>query len=290
MLTHTNNKSGFSLIELVVAMFLGVMVVGLFIYLSNNQRKSFTTQKAKEESQESVSRIHGELLDKIRMAGYQIPDTFDAILPFYNPGGSDSIRVMANYDNFMRTNKITIHDSSTWVITEFDERFRYRPGMKLMVRAAGNDPIIEGWAEVDTFQVFSWGGVKHIIFYLDDPISGSYATGSRVTLFNSYTFKVVSDSSGNSKCLFTINGIDKEYVLVEGVEKLRLTYELKNDTTDHNTFPAESLGNIYAVNLEVESKAKTADYEYTHPDYGDNYRRNILNSQVVVLNLAIEKR
>ncbi len=287
MHTHSNHKSGFSLIELIITMFLGVIVVGALIYISSGQRKGFLRQKSREESQESVSRIHGELLDKIRVAGHMIPDSVDAIVPFYVTDGPDSIRVTGNYDNFISTIKFGVSVGSDLVIAKYSDRFKYTQDMKLYIQKPFSEPIIEDCAEVDTAFVFYNSGEKLIAFYLANGIARSYASGSRVSTFNSYTIKVKVDDDGNPYCAYTINGLDKEYVLVEGIEDLTLTYETRGDTTERTTMSPAS--NIYCVNIEVESRAQTADYQYVDTIHNDNYRRQKMKAEVVVLNLSIEK-
>lgn len=289
---HTSHKrnSGFSLLELLIAMFLGLIVVGMIIYIFSGQRKGFITQKAREESQESVSRIHGELLDKIRMAGYMVPESVDAIVPFHVTDGPDSIRVTGNYDNFITTTSYATVDSSTWVIVKYNDRFRHRPQMHLYIKEIKKDSVREEWEVVDTSYIFSWSGNTHIVFFLEDKLGAAYPVGSRVSVFSSYTFKIKEDNNGEPYCAFTLNGIDRDYILVEGIEDMTLTYETRGDTTDRVTFPAESLEYIYSVNIEVESRAQTPDYEYEHPVYDDHYRRETLKSEVVVLNNSIERR
>lgn len=290
MRIHTSHKSGFTIIELLIALTLGAIVIGMLIYVSTGQRKGFLTQKAREESQESVSRIHGELLDKLRIAGYMTPESVPAIVPYPVTDGPDSVRVTGNYDNYTSTTYMATSDSSTWIVAYHNDQYRYSSGMKIYMVNRKNIPPIERWQEVDTAVVFAFSGQKLILFHLTGTIGKKFPAGSRISTFNSYTFKSTIDNSGQPYCGYTMNGIDKDHVLVDGIVDMNLTYELRGDTTDRATLPADSLNYLYSVNLHIESKAKTADYEYTHPVYGDNYRRETLKSQVVVLNNAIERK
>ncbi len=290
MLTPINKQSGFTLVELLIAAFLGVIIVGSLIYLITNQRRHFIAQQARAESQESAARLHGELLDRIRMAGYMIPRDLPPVVPYYVSDGPDSIKLTANYDNFVDKSFFALSGSTTTVVTKFDDRFRYRPGISLMVRKPGNEPIVTSWSPVDTAIVFSLSGNKYIWFKLAHSLGKNFPVGSRVNTFNSYVYKVVSDTTGIYSCIFRVNNENKEYVLVNGIEDIRLTYETKSDTVDRNTLPSDSLREIYIVNLEISARSLTPDYHYTHPDKGDNYRREKLESHVVVMNMVIKER
>jgi hypothetical protein len=234
--------------------------------------------------------MHGELLDKIRMAGYMIPSDVKGIIPFHVTSGPDSIRVTGNYDNFTSSLYQAVGSSSTFLVARHNSNYKYRKWMRIYLVDRTSIPPLERWAIVDTAIVFSWSGQQLILFNIAGTIGKAFPAGTRVSTFSSYTFKAKTDASGKKYCGFTMNGFNLDHILVEGIEDIRLTYELRNDTTDRLTLPPDSLQYIYSVNIELQSKAQTPDYRYVDPVYNDNYRRETLKSEVVILNHAIERR
>ncbi len=288
---HINNK-GVTLIELMIAMFITAIIMAALIGLLNTQRKGYIAQQSRAECEESVSRIHGELLDKIRIAGYMIPTSFAGIQPYNVAGGADSIKVTGNYDNFMSESVLSIGAGNNAVYTKDSPRYRFTEGMKMMIVTPPREDMDTFWAEVDTAVKFNFFGTKYILFHLNDSTSVSFPSGSRISTFNEFVYKVGLDIDGSDTIkYFGVKANDETEVthLVDGIEDIQLTYETRIDTTDHDTFAFGSLGNIYAVNLFIETRAQTADRRYIHPIYGDNYRRADLYSQVVVMNVALEK-
>ena len=287
------NKRGVTLIELMIAMIITGVIMASLTGLLNSQRRGYMSQQAKAECEESVSRVHGELLDKIRIAGYMIPHSFVPIQPYYVASGPDSVKVTGNYDNFIEKSVLNFSHGSDVVYTKASPRFRYTPGMKLMIQSPPADTIYTFWSEVDTAVQFTFFGTKYIAFSLEDTATADFPAGSRVSTFNEYVFKVGFDTSGDDTLGYfgvRVNDATAMVRLVDGIEDITLTYETRTDTTDHVTFPADSLKYIYAVNLDIVSRSITSDAKYTDPVYGDHYKRSELSSQVVVLNVALAKK
>ncbi len=276
------------MIELLIAVVLSSIVFLAALYVLKGQRTTYITQQAKTEAQEAVERAHGELLDKIRVAGYQIPPDVAAIVPYYVPDGPDSIKVAANYENYNAPLRKSINPNAPKIEVTKATTPRWRGGTNVMVRKISGDTIYTCWTGVDTIierplHYEFWLADSNKIFY-------TFPESSRVTTFNSYTYKVATDAEGIPYLGMRINDTDSLYRLIDGVEDITLTYETRGDTTDRNTMPDDSLGYIYAVNLEIKCRSTTQDFTHTDTLYNDHYWRTELKSQVVVLNLAIERR
>ncbi len=282
-------QSGFSLIELLIASGMALTIFLAVAMFLNTQRKTYNTQQSKAEAQEAVERVHGELLDKIRVSGYMIPSDVYTIVPYHVADGPDSIKVTGNYENYYAPARkpVAIHTSKIEVTKVSTPR--YREGMRVMIRKTVGDTIFTCWSTVDTLKEKA----EHFEFWVGDTsnIVYDFPESSRVSTFNSYTYKVV-DPGGDDPPYFAvrINAQDTLYRLVNGIEDITLTYETKNDTTERDSLSTDSLEYIYAVNLTVQARSLTADRMHIDSLYGDNFWRATLTSQIVVLNLAIDRR
>ncbi|GEM_PF-2396963 len=289
---HIDNK-GVTLIELMIAMVIGSIIMASLIGIISSQRKGYITQQARAEAEESVSRVHGELLDKIRMAGYMIPNTVLAITPYYSATGSDSIRVAGNYDKFAVTAGLTISAGASYFFAYDSDDFKYTKGMKIMLVSPPDEFVDTFWAEVDTFYRFTIFTKKYLQINLKNIIPKTFPIGSRISTFNHYTFRVAQTVSGGDTIKYFAvrpNNQTSLIRLVDGVDDIAISYETRTDTLKMNTFPANSLEFVYAVNLDVQSRSRIKDRTYTDPIYNDHYRRSRLNTQIVILNLALDKR
>lgn len=287
---HTGKK-GFTLIELLVALGLSSIIVIAVITLMSNQRRTYNTEHAQTEAQQAVSRVHGEFLDKIRLAGYMTPKSRPSIIPYPVTDGPDSIKVFSNYDNFVEGSVGSIWPGDDYIYTKANDRWRYYHGTNLMLRKPKTDSVITTWTPVDTAFTFGFFGQKYVCFKISDSTSiyRKFPSGTRVNIFNSYTFKVINDG-GTPYFGMVINDQDTVYRLVEGVENITITYETRNDTTDRRTLPTDSLDLIHTINLEIEARSITQDRRHIDPDKGDHYWRTKMYSSVVVLNQAIDRR
>ena len=289
---HTDDikrNRGVTLIELMIGMVITAVIMAAFVGLLGDHRKTYIGQQSRAECEEAVSRVHGELLDKIRMSGYMIPDSISGVVPYPVSGGSDSIKVIGNYDNFIAQSLFNINVGDDEIYTLFNDRYRPHPGMHLMIRTPEDtlEPRVYS-GEVKTAITFLYSGTKYIYFEVEDTIKQKFPAGSRVSLFNEYVYKVMPGADGEK--VFGVRVNDGPFnEIVSGIENIDLTYETRGDTTDRDSLTADSLDLLFAVNLAVRAKSKTSDYSYTHPDFGDHFRRASLESKAVILNVAITK-
>lgn len=274
-------------------MLIAAIIMASLIGILSGQRKGYISQQARAEAEESVTRVHGELMDRIRMAGYMIPDGYNAITPYSATSGPDSIKIVGNYDNFTSLTFLNTPKYSENFFAKDAPNFKYTPGMRVMLISPLAEEVDTCWATVDTFIKFMFSGSKFIYFTLQDSLDRYMPKESRVSSFNEYTYKVAYDINGTDTLRYfgvRYNNDSNIIRLVENIDDIQITYETRIDTTDMDTFSPDSMDFIYAVNLDVQSRSSIKDREYTDSIYNDNYRRSRLNTQAVILNIALDKR
>mgnify|MGYP000107445000 CR=1 FL=1 len=289
---HTDNK-GITLIELLITMIITAIIVTALIGLLGGQRRGYISQQARIEAETAASRVHGELLDRIRMAGYMIPNGIPALVPGHSTSGPDSIRVAGNYENFVTSAAFNVAIGS-WGFWCLDPgNFKPIAGVRLMIISPPDEVVDTFVTRITSYGRATAGGQDYIYFWLQNIVPKAFPASSRVSTFNEYTYRIGREiSSADTIYYLGIRANNQTTLtkLVDGIEDLTITYETRIDTTKLNTFASHQLDNIYAVNIDVTARSKIKDRSYTHPDFGDHHRRSSLGSQIVVLNIALDKR
>jgi Tfp pilus assembly protein PilW len=92
-MAKTNNINGFTLLELLIAALLTVVIstAALSFFVRSNQQ--YFSQEDISETQQSLRASTQEIIKQIRMAGFNIPDTVNAIEIDSIAGAPDTITV-----------------------------------------------------------------------------------------------------------------------------------------------------------------------------------------------------
>jgi type II secretory pathway component PulJ len=75
-----NNKKGFTIIELLVAVFMGIVLTAAAMSLYLTQHKQLLVQESIADTQSSLRAATAELASNIRLAGYKVPEVCTPIV------------------------------------------------------------------------------------------------------------------------------------------------------------------------------------------------------------------
>lgn len=241
-------EQGVTLVELMIVVGLLGMVVSAMYNMFTFQQKSYTTQDNVAVMQQNVRVGLEYMVKNIRMAGY-IPED----IPPYNAGptadvsGGDSESIEA-----ATANSITLQaDIDADAITE---TVRY-------ILNGGNDTLTrEVWKWDATNEVWGASAGDEIIAENIDNLVFSY-----ILLADDQGLNDDVDNDGDGQA-------DEEGEL--------MTWDF--GTGNMNVWDRSF---IRQINVTMTARSNAQDASYTHPQYGDNYRRRILSSNINLRNL-----
>jgi len=241
-------EQGVTLVELMIVVGLLGLVVTAMYNMFTFQQKSYTTQDNVAVMQQNVRVGLDYMVKNIRMAGY-IPED----IPPYNAGpttdvsGGDSESIEA-----ATANSITLQaDIDADAITE---TVRY-------ILNGGNDTLTrEVWKWDATNEVWGASAGDEIIAENIDNLVFSY-----ILLADDQGLNDDVDNDGDGQA-------DEEGEL--------MTWDFGAGNMDvwERSF-------IRQINVTMTARSNAQDASYTHPQYGDHYRRRILSSNINLRNL-----
>lgn len=246
-----NNEQGFTIVEMMVGIALGLILLGVAVKIFLVQQKAFREQLQVSEMQQNL-RVAMEMMSReIRMAGYMVDkNTFNN--PITNPG-TDTITFLSDIDSDIATITTTIANVGTTTIyvdlsdandtVETTDYIYISDGINIDFILPDNPPF-NTTGEPDTI-------------LLSTPLSNSYDAGSSMV-------RTVEQIS------YSINNTDpahpylqrNDQVLADNIEALNFTYGT-------NT-----------VNINLTARTNKKDYNYK----GDGYRRWTLTSTIKLRN------
>ena len=241
------STSGFTLIEVIVSLFISLVVLVGILRLYTSIMKSYDLQEQLTEINQNANYAVKRLSDELAQAGADLPGQGFAVIKA-NSNDYDSVFVYTNpkgayYDFNAGMTNVT-------VIPVPDSR-----------PFSGKDTII---AKVDN----STTALRKIAIASVDSISNPNTIVLRTaTNFASDDIIFARDSvsffkSGSNLCMNT-----PDYVIAENIDSLYMGYFDKNGSV------TTTWANMSSLKVVVQVKASKADLKYTHPVYHDHYRR-----------------
>lgn len=218
---------GFTLVELLISMTVGMVVLGAVYATFTLQNKLLANQEQLAEVYQSARIAMDMMVREIGMAGYN-----QTSLSCSSPGAA-----------VRRCTGVT---------------------------TASNTPCVG----------ITNAGANAISFVAD--LNANCVTTANSSNPNENITYDVYTSSGVSSLGRTSNG--SRQPVVEIVDSLSLSFTYY----DSSGLVTTNLANIRKIKIRITTRAAQADPSYTHPTFGDNYRRYTLESFVMPRNLGLE--
>jgi prepilin-type N-terminal cleavage/methylation domain-containing protein len=286
-------NKGFSLLELLVAIFLGVLVVTAVYSLFIMQNQSYINQNVVSEMQQNVRMAMNILSAEFRMAGFGFSINGDykttaaatptyAVAPTNSTSGPDSVSLQYGINPTILTSALANSTTSPMSVSSISG-------------FAQNDYIIiSDGQNASRLQINGVPSVNSIPYTTISPSnfpSGGYGTGSRV-----YKLKQVSYRVSNNTLQSSTNGGVTWQDVVYQIEDLQLAYQgidTPSGTWLNNPSPVNRT-TITDVQINILGQGGIADLQFTgqrpllrdHPAGStDHFRRRPLTSTVRMRNL-----
>ncbi len=242
-----NNESGFTLVELLIAMTIGLIILTALSSTFLMQRKIYDVQEQVAEMVQTARAAMDMMSREIRMAGYMvvgnaITNQDSNTITFLCDIDSDIVTTVDTNPAGVGATSIAVdlNDSDDYVATT--DYIYISDGINTdFIRATGFD--ITG--EPDTIN-------------LSAGLTNSYSIGSTVQTVEQITY----DLDG-----ITLRRNDQP--LAENIEDLQISQS----------------GN--SINVSLIARTSKPDPDYTDPTYGDHYRRYTLTSVITPRNLNL---
>lgn len=265
-----NGTTGFSIVELLIALLLAGLVTSASMALYMTQHKQMIVQDEISDMQANVRAATMELADKIRMAGYKIPDGMPAIIASNtNP---DSITLVYDSD--------AIRDCQIeWPM----------PLPSAELRCDGHDISAlhdNDWLYIydpisrtgEYFQATQIQNSPSHIQHNTMSLSRAYPAGSKVMKINVYKFYIDQSDISHPALMVKLDRSAPQ-IYADNITNLNFEYVLSTGLTVD--LPPLSYM-IREVKIEVGARNNKADSEFQTP-----YRTRTLTTRVKVRNLGV---
>jgi prepilin-type N-terminal cleavage/methylation domain-containing protein len=284
-------KSGFSLVELLVAIFIGVILVMAVYSLFIMQNQSYINQNRVAEMQQNVRMAMSILSTEFRMAGFGFSIDGDykttsatvayAVTPTNSSTGPDSVTLRYGINPTTLTTAIANSTGSTMVVSNTNG---FAPNDYIIVSDGQNASRLRV-TSVNSGTSLSFTPVSPNIFP-----TGGFGVGSRV-----YKLKQTSYRISNNTLQVQTDGVTWQD-LVNEIEDLQLGYQ--GTTTPSGTWldnpnPVNQT-TITGVQINILARPNDQDLQFTGQrpiirDHAagssDHYRRRLLTSTIRIRNL-----
>jgi len=263
-------SGGFTMIELLIAVFLATIVTSAAMAIYITQHKQLIVQDQVTDMQSSIRAAAAELTTKIRMAGFQVPLGVPAIISYdTNP---DTIIVL--YDsNSLRGVQIE------WPMPQPSAELRC-DGHDLTGLYDGDwvfiyDPILRSG------EFFEVTHVQYSSFHIQHntmPLNHAYPKGSKVIKMNRFKFFVDQSDANHPNLMVQVPG-QAAQVFAENITDLQFRYLLSSGAIVNVPILPDM---IREVMIDVDARSDKADQ-----DFQAQYRTRALSTRVKVRNLGV---
>jgi hypothetical protein len=277
-LTKTNSRisgsrhsaAGFTIVELLIAVLLAGLVTSASMALYMTQHKQMLVQEEVSDMQANVRAATMELADKIRMAGYNVPDGMPAIVA----GNTNPDSITLVYDSDVVTN---CRIESPMALPSADLRC---DGHDLSA-LHDNDWLYIYDPTARTGEFFLATQIQYappLIRHSSMAFSRAYPTGSKIMKLSTYKFYINRADTTHPALMIKLDNLAPQ-VYADNITNLNFRYVLSTgETVD---VPMVSYM-IREVRINVVARNDKADREFQTP-----YRTRTLTTRVKVRNLGV---
>lgn len=269
-----NNPSkqiaGFTVIEILIAVFLAGLVTSAAMGLYLTQHKQLGVQEQVTDMQANLRAAMGELTTRIRMVGYRLPEGLPAVVA--RDANPDTIKILFDTNEL---NDVQIEHSMP------------QPSSEL--RCDGHD--LTGVNEGDTlyiFDPFTQTGEFFIVTQVQMPsanlqhntsdLSRCYPQGSKIVKMQSVTYYIDSTDPDHPNLMYQFHDQPTQ-IYAENITDLNFQYILSSGAVV-DVPPMTQM--IREVIITVAARSDKADNEFETP-----YRNRTLTTRVKVRNLGV---
>ena len=264
------DRRGFTLVELLIALFLTGVVTTFILNTFIVQHKQMVVQDQIVDAQQNGRAAIDELTRQIRMAGYNLPLGLPPIFAYNtNP---DTIVINYNTEECNATVTDPMPQPSAEIKATGQDLSCFYDGQWVYIF----DPDSGGgeWFEVTQVQQAA-GHLQHNTMQL----SRTYGPGAILISLNSMKYYVDRADTAHPKLMLKINN-KAAVVYAEGVEDLQFTYTMKNGDVK-NTPPLAVDTREVKISLTARTRERDQDF------LGNPYRLRQYVSSVNLRNLDI---
>lgn len=247
------NNQGFTIIEMIVSVAIGMLILWVTLSLFYYQRKSFTVQEQLSEMQQNLRAAMDIMSREIMMAGYKAGTT-----SVFSESSAGTITFICDIDSDIAT-PLNTYNAPVGTTTIY---VSLTPDSDFSIDSSDYIYLSEG---TKTEIVLSNSGGSHLTgepdpIFLNSGLVYSYNTGSATVR----TVEQITFGLDKGELQITRN----TQPLAENIETLSFTYG--------NT----SAGTTDTVTIAITAKTDKSDPHYT----GDGYRRGTLTSTIKLRN------
>ncbi len=271
IIAKCKSDSGFTLIELVLAAVISIVVIGAAFNVYIVQHKQLLIQEQISDMQQALRGSMDELTTKIRLAGYNLPQTLIPLVARNtNP---DSILIL--YDTAILDNVTLNHampqpsaelrcDGDLSGITDNDWLYIY-------------DPVSQtGEFFLCTQVQYAAGHIQHNTM----PLSRSYGVGAQVVKINMLKYFIDSTTDTLHPKLMVSVMNEAPQVFAEDITDLQFQYVLSSGAIV-DVPPLASM--VREVIISITARSARRDTEFAA-----DYRHRNLTTRVKVRNLGLD--
>jgi prepilin-type N-terminal cleavage/methylation domain-containing protein len=266
---HLRNEAGFTLVELMVAIVLGLVILASVLESFSSQDKAYRIQDRITTMQQSVRVAADLVVEDVRMTGYGVPASgvgswIGWVSMTSNPditdgaaGAPDEISLAAAFDGEVGALTTPAAAGAITLTLGAGEGANFNTTDRSVLHLGRNESAVVT-------------GVASDVLTIDtDPttagnqgLAASYPSGTPVEAVSVITYRLVGTTLMRNE-----NRGDGDEPVVDGIEDLQVT----------------RAGGT--VTLQFTGRTAKEDPDYTHPTEGDGYRRLTYAPQVNLRNL-----
>lgn len=263
------HPSGFTLIEIILAMLIGsVVLTGGYIFYTT-QVQEYLSQREVIQMQQNLRMAMQYMQRHIRLAGNAMPNNL-VWEPLHTGAGEDAAPDTIGIMGSMKSISIT-----AW-------QERGNRGAPIMVTSVegfkeGDILLISDGTFAEIFQVTDINPpsqLKHMSsppYNDDNKLDRAYAEGSTVTMISHVFFYIDYTTDPDHPALVRASPNHPSIqVLGEDIEDMQIKYTMRDGSVVDST---DDILNIHLIELTLTARTENVEEGYVHPVFGDGYRR-----------------
>jgi len=266
---HMKNQAGFTLVELMVALALGLVILSSVLEAFSSQDKAYRVQDQITAMQQSVRASADLMVEDVRMAGYGLPSsgvgswvTWVAMAsnPQVTDGGGgapDSIDIAAAFDSDVASLLVPAVAGTNVLTLGAGEGSNFNTTDKSVLFLGRNESAVVMGVAGDVLTIDTDPGTAG-----NQALSTNYPAGTPLEAVRVISYQLVGTTLMRDENLG-----DGDQPVVDDIEDLQFT---RTGST---------------VTVAVTGRTAKEDPDYTHPTEGDGYRRLTYDPAVNLRNL-----